>query len=257
MMKKKRPTACFLLRVLRPTLFQVSYSAALAVILRILQLNAKSRRSFAMHASIESIICPEEELTLHRRLLDGDVTAPADLAGIFLAPLIEWLVAKNSAKISPELCAEAAEDALLALMKSPTSFNPERKTRLTAYLRMSAQGDLKNLMAREKRHRQRQISLENVEHFPNGWKYIAKDNDPSLSLQLQEATANAASDIVAKAGIGLPEAETSVLQLMLQGERRTTPFAAVLGILHLPKKDQRAAVKRVKDKLKKRFARGG
>ena len=209
-----------------------------------------------MRASAEIVISPEEELALHRRLIAGDVTAPADLAIIFLAPLIHWLVAKNSAKIPPEMCADAAEDALIALMKSPTSFNPDRSMRLTTYLRMSAQGDLQNLMACEKRHRQKQISLETVELLPNAWKYMAKDNDPSWALQIQEAAANTDSDLVAKACVGLPAAETSVLRLMLQGERRTAPFAAVLGVVHLPKKDQRATVKRVKDKLKKRLERG-
>ncbi len=223
--------------------------------LSICRLTANSRKSYVMHASIESLLCPEEELTLHRRLNDGDATASADLALNFLAPLLHWLVAKNSSKIPPDMCIEAAEDALIALMKSPTSFNPDRGTRLTAYLKMSAQGDLQNLLAREKRHRQRQISLENVEHSPDGWKYIAKDDDPSLRIQEREATAGVGSEMVAKAGVGLSEAETSVLRLMLQGERQTASFAAVLEIAHLPKKDQRAMVKRVKDKLKKRLAR--
>ncbi len=93
--------------------FEVSYSAALYwVVLSICSLTANSRKSYVMHASIESLLCPEEELTLHRRLNDGDATASADLALNFLAPLIHWLVAKNSSKIPPDMCIEAAEDAL-------------------------------------------------------------------------------------------------------------------------------------------------
>ena len=54
---------------------------------------------------------------------------------------------------------------------------------------------------------------------------------------------------------GLSDAESRALDLLLDGERKTAVFAEALGIGHLPMKDQRAEVKRVKDKLKKRIER--
>src|SRR6266446_216030 len=113
-----------------------------------------------MAASVEFLISQEEELALYRRLLDGDVTASADLAKGFLEPLIAWLVGRNSSKVPKDLCVEAAEDAVIALVKSPASFKPARRMRLFAYLRMSAQGDLRNILRREGRERQHEISLE-------------------------------------------------------------------------------------------------
>jgi hypothetical protein len=50
--------------------------------------------------------------------------------------------------------------------------------------------------------------------------------------------------------------EERVLALMLDGERKTLAFAQALGIDQLPKKEQKAKVKRLKDKLKKRIERG-
>src|SRR4051794_5298532 len=85
--------------------------------------------------------------SLHRRLVAGDATAPAELALRFLDPLIAWLRGRN--RVPQEVCVEAAEDAWLALVKSPTTYDPARGKSLEAYLRMSAQGDLANLLRRE------------------------------------------------------------------------------------------------------------
>jgi RNA polymerase sigma factor (sigma-70 family) len=208
-----------------------------------------------MPAPPEYLICEEEERSLHRRLVDRDVTASSDLAHLFLEHLIAWLVEKNSSSVAEELCIEAAEDALIALMKSPASFNPARGKRLGAYLRMSAQGDLRNILQREGRHHEKQIRLEDVELCPRQGKYLIVDNDPLRSLERQEESANATRTIVAAVREGLSEAELRVLDLMLQGERKTAVFAEALGITHLPGNLQRTEVKRAKDKLKKRIER--
>ena len=53
----------------------------------------------------------------------------------------------------------------------------------------------------------------------------------------------------------LTEQEKGVLHLMHEGERRTSVFAQILGIEQLSEVEQRQAVKRVKDRLKRRFER--
>jgi hypothetical protein len=208
-----------------------------------------------MPAPAEYPISKEEEHILHRRLADGDITAPADLVHLFLDHLVAWLVEKNSTRIPKELCIDAAEDALIALVKSPASFNSARGKRLAAYLRMSAQGDLRNILRREGRHHGNQIRLDDVELSREAGKYLAVDDDPSLPLELQEESAHATRTVVSPVRDGLTKAELRALDLMLQGERKTAVFAKALGIEHLPAKDQRAEVKRVKGKIKKRIER--
>ncbi len=210
---------------------------------------------FGMAASNEHLISEEEEQALHRRLLDGDVTASADLATTFLDPLITWLMGRNSRDIPKDLCVEAAEDAVIALVKCPTSFKPSRRMRLFAYLCMSAQGDLRNILRREGRERQHEISLEDVELSGQAGKYLAEDGDQLRLLEIQEERTKVAEEVVSPARDGLTEAELRALDLVLQGERKTAVFAEVLGIAHLPTKVQRTEVKRVKDKLKKRIER--
>ena len=126
---------------------------------------------------VEFLISEEDEQALHQRLIDHDLTAFDDLARIFLDSLIAWLVDTNSADIAEELCVEAAEDALIALVKSPSSFDRARKKRLADYLRMSAQGDLRNILQREGRHRKK--CLHEVELSSVSGKYLAVNDDCS------------------------------------------------------------------------------
>lgn len=208
------------------------------------------------------VLSPEEEQALHRRLAAGDNMAFADLAMRYLDPLIRWLRTNNLATVPEEMCITAAEDALLALVKSPLSFKPSRKVRLEAYLRMSAQGDLKNALQREKRHRHGRISIKNVELSGLAGKYSRGDDEPwgddepCLALQIQEAVDKAYRDVPESMRDGLTEGEMQFFMLMERGERKTVVLAKAIGADHLPKSEQAVIVKRTKDKLKKRKQRG-
>jgi RNA polymerase sigma-70 factor (ECF subfamily) len=207
-----------------------------------------------MNGSPDSLPSPKDQLALHQRLVEGDSTASSDLAGVFLDHLIDHLV-QNNRKIPSDFCEQAAGDALIALFKNPRSFNPTRGRSLSAYLEMSAQGDLQNLLRQERRHHRRRQSLESVELSPQAGKYLGKEEDPSLPLQIEEEVESAKVQVLPAIGIGLTDGELRVLDLMLKGERRTSVFAQAYGISHLPKKEQKAEIKRVKDKLKNRLKR--
>ena len=202
---------------------------------------------------------PEDELRLHRRVVDGDPTSTADLAEQYLDLLVAWLRERNDRKLRHEFLVEAAEDALISLMKSPTSFVAERNKSmhpLFAYLCMSARRDLLNILAREKRQCEGQTSLDSVELLPDGWKYHGNANDPSTPLQNREELAHGDQTILEPTRDGLSAEEREALHLMVHGERKTAVFARTLHIEHLPQPQQRREVKRVKDKLKKRIKRG-
>jgi RNA polymerase sigma-70 factor (ECF subfamily) len=195
----------------------------------------------------------EEALRLYQRLLDADPTAPSDLAAAYLEPLVLWLNEHNRG-VAPEFCIEAAEDAVLALIRRPDAYRPDRLG-LEAYLRMAAQGDLRNLLRGERRHHRHREPWEVVELSPGGGKYSWQE-DPSLPLQIAEEQ-RAAQSVPDSVREGLSEPETRVLELMLRGERKTSAYAAAYGIGHLPVEEQRREVKRVKDRLKKRWERAG
>jgi RNA polymerase sigma-70 factor (ECF subfamily) len=194
----------------------------------------------------------EQELLLHQRLVERDVLAPSDLAAAYLDHLITWLVSRYP-KIREELCQEAAEEAILALIRNPQSYNPERQT-LPVYLHISARGDLLNLCQKGKALAEKQESWETVEQSPQAGKYLGCHDDPSLPLQIAEELV-IANEQLASVRKGLSEGESAVLDLVLSGERGTAEYVKALKITHLPKGEQDKEVKRAKAKVNKRLER--
>jgi RNA polymerase sigma-70 factor (ECF subfamily) len=197
----------------------------------------------------------EPERALHRRLMEQDPTAPDDVAVAFLEPLIGWLAARNP-RLHNDLISEAAEEAILTLIRNPGVYDPHRGG-LESYLRMSAQGDLRNLLSRESRHHIGRVPLEVVEHSDKAGNYLGRDDDPSLRMRMQEQLEGLGSTVPPCVWEGLTAPETLVLKLMLRGERSTDVFAEAYGVADRPLRERRRIVKQVKDRLKKRIERAG
>src|SRR5437879_2530008 len=107
----------------------------------------------------------DEGLRLYQHLCAGVATAPPDFANFFLPPLRAWLEQHNR-KVAPDLCQDAADRAVMALILNPSAYD-RRRSDLTSYLRMSAQGDLRNLLAQEARHHRGRVALRVVELSPD------------------------------------------------------------------------------------------
>lgn len=183
----------------------------------------------------------EELFALHRA---GDGSATAAFAANAIRVLVAWLSHRNPT-IDDHLIGQAIHQAVLDVLKKPTSFEP-RRSPLIAYLRMAAQGDLRNLLRSEKRHRH--IQLVDVELLPDAGKYLGRDEEPLLRLYVEEAEPPIEPD-------GLNEAEQQALVLIREGERSTSEFASVMGWSDRSVGEQRDLVKKLKDRLKKRVER--
>lgn len=206
-----------------------------------------------MHDPPHSPLSAEDALHLHRRLLERDPVGPADFAVAFLNPLIAWLHATHSS-VDPMACAEAAGEAIVGFLNNPTGYDPQRLG-VEAFLRMAAQRDLQNLLRKERRHQRNRRDWNVVEQAPEDGKYLRRDDDPSLPLQIEEAKQRQAlPDAVWQQ---LTDVERRVWEQMQQGERRNSVFAVILGVTHLSADEQRREVKHVKDRLKKRMQRAG
>jgi len=158
--------------------------------------------------------------------------------------------------ISEDIRIEAAEDAILALIRKPDSYSPERHA-LEVYLRMSARGDLRNLLNKERRHFKGRVPWENVELSADAGKYLGRNDDPSLPLRLAEEKENSLSAIPDSVRRKLSEKDLRALELLLQKERRNGVYAELYGLLHLPAEEQERTVKRHKDRLKNVLKRAG
>jgi DNA-directed RNA polymerase specialized sigma24 family protein len=189
----------------------------------------------------------DSDLGLHERLLSGDPTAPAEIAETYLPSLVAYMTSRFPRTGDPHLAETAADDAMLDFLRRPEKYDPT-KMDLHRYLRMSARYDLLNLVARQKR----QLPPEGVrivELDAPGAEHEVRDD---TALSVEEQTAILASPVWQQLRAIVPNpTDQEIVLLMMEDVRPTSQYAAVLGITHLPPKEQARAVKRNKDRLKK------
>jgi|SRR5687768_869314 len=186
---------------------------------------------------------------IHARMLAGDPVASSDLAEAAIDPLFAALRTKHPNLQGENLLEDAVTDAFMSYAKDPSQYDPTRRG-LLGYLLMSAEGDLLNALAKQKRRSSREASLEVVEVGRVVRNVFSSDEDPARRIdaeRLQHQLDQAITDPV----------DRELLQLLMNGERDTEAFARVLGLLDLTPEDQRREVKRHKDRIKKRLGRLG
>jgi len=201
-------------------------------------------------------VSPDPHIALNQRLLEGDPTAPADVAEELLQPLVTRLRHAFPNLAQDEVLLDSVVDAVLSYSERPGQFDPSKAT-LLGYLVMSAKGDVLNALARRRKRAVREVSLQVVEDSPRARKLISEHGHVASADDV--VIERFESERLAKhirAAARSPE-DGRVLQLLVNGERRTERFAAVLGVDHLARAEQRRVVKQVKDRLKKRLERMG
>lgn len=178
----------------------------------------------------------DEERELLTQLNTGTPTAREEIAARFLPLLTQFL--ERAFPHAAEHYGDAADRALMDFLCFPARFDPARSG-LGTYLRMAARGDLANLVEQERRAR-RGFSLDAVAE-PVDRRNIMRDEelDPRLVAALKT----------------LDAAEQTAFELMSDGIRETPAFVNHLGLAHLTAGEQVVAVKRIKDRVKKRLAR--
>lgn len=193
---------------------------------------------------------PDHEL--HRLLLEGDPTASARIAERHWTRLIERLNAHFPNV--PDLVEDAVCQALTNYFLRPTIYDPNRSS-LSAFLFMAARANLINLLAAEKRRLKYEVvdldqDESDVALNESGAEYLADETTNPERLDLDQGELEVRIQQV------LPDPrDREILALMMDGERRTAAFAQLLGITSLPLAEQKALVKRHKDRIKQRLRR--
>ena len=190
---------------------------------------------------------------LHSRLLQQDPVAPSEFAETFLNELVRRLRAKASSGYDETLLLDAASDALLDYVKHPSKFDPSKSAILT-YLTMAAYGDLLNMIAKEQRRQRREVPLQVVEE-------TLSDGNNTIELEnrvLDGITGTERDELLRRVAETFPdESDRKLLNLMMDGERKTVEYSNILGIQTLALDEQRKIVKRHKDRITKRLQRLG
>lgn len=173
-----------------------------------------------------------------RRLFEDPDTA-AEFAALVLPPLVVGLADRNR-RTHPDDVATAAGDAVLAFLKRPTAYDPDRLP-LASYLLLIAKRRLLNRLAAESRHHAGRIPWDCVELGVAGRNDQGGEgcdfDGPELAAVRSQFT----------------DGERRVFELMRDGERRAEAFAEALGVTGDP--DREALVKRAKDRIKARLKR--
>lgn len=193
-------------------------------------------------------------LELHGRLLGQDPTVPGQVCVAFLDPLQAWL-GRKFPFVDEHLRQGAVHDALVDYLGHPHQFDPARAD-LGGFLRLVARRDLLNQLRRERRHQELRLAWILVEDGEDGGNLHGGADDPPLLLVREEESA-AARQLIQRVREGCSPEERLVLELMLEGERRTEVYARALGLESRPLEEQEREVKCLKDRLKKRIERGG
>lgn len=150
---------------------------------------------------------------------------------------------------------DAAVDAILNYAERPSQFDPA-KSSLLGYLTLSARGDLLNALEAQKSRWTHEESLENVDFADFDRKIKSMSNESAMLADDIAVDNLAARRLLSqlRAAADTPR-DLAILQLMINGEKRTEIFAQALGLTELSLQAQKSSVKRHKDRLKKRLQR--
>src|SRR5438132_7157882 len=122
-------------------------------------------------------------------------------------------------------------------MKNPAQVD-EKKRGLVGYLLMSAEGDLKNALAKGKREKSKEISLDDVEvELIEGNKPIDESHPRLIVSQKMRGQLNQ---------IFKNDRDRKLVRLVLDGARATADFVEVLRLQNISTQEQRREVKRHK-----------
>lgn len=199
---------------------------------------------------------PEQSIEMgyafHQRLLQGDVTATAEIAEHFMEQITISLQKRFPQLDDPHMIDEAVTDAILNYFERPEQYIPSKRS-LGGYLYMSARGDLLNLLNQEKNEAHQVALTEIVELSDSDSEHGVEVQD---DFDLETWVLNQNSPVWQWLPHILPDPiDQEFVLLMMDGIRETSAYADVLGILDRPSKEQAAIVKRHKDRLKKKLQR--
>ena len=187
---------------------------------------------------------------LHQRMVRRDPTAFAEIAERYLPSVTDKLTKRYSTLYDPDLINTAVVDAFYNYLDKPERYNPEKGS-LVNYLLISAEGDLRNLLARDKKKNyipldeDVELSDGNGEHIVETAILTSEDNVEELVI----AKTSLVWDLIRK---NLPDLkDQEICKLLMENIRATEEFSKILGLQNLSIEEQRSIVKRHKDRIKK------
>jgi DNA-directed RNA polymerase specialized sigma24 family protein len=190
------------------------------------------------------------EMELHTAVREKKDIALSKLDKMYGHQIAQILKYKyqTAAKRDETLLFVAVNEALLGYYNNPDTFNPE-KYKLFSFLLVAADRDLQNILLKEQKHLNRKDLPEDVELQENFWNTIIKPHGSTDDTIQLEETMTTIQNVIERL---FPNEKDIILAYMvLAHERETEPYSEVLEIEDLTMSEQRAEVKKHKDRIKK------
>lgn len=192
----------------------------------------------------------------HCSLLEGDPTAPDRVARASLEQLVVD-VERRFRNVPADFLEQATIDAVWEYLRHPERCRGTSSESVYAYLRSIAQNKVLDALRRDRRRQSREEAW--VQQMADEAEPEAVElRDAATTVEQDEETAAREAALAEIMEALDSEVDRRLLQLRLSGERKTSAFAEVLGIVNLPASEQRKVVKQNKDRIDKivRRARG-
>jgi hypothetical protein len=195
---------------------------------------------------------PEVDLfrALHERLLHGDRVAAEELARLLL-PRLVGEVARRFPRTDEQIVSDGVIDAVMDYCACPEQFDAGKDVPLERFLANAAWRNVSNLLVGERRRKRREKRAGGEKHEAD----VALDPSArNIRREEQEQLDQRRAAILE--GLDDPK-DKEIMTLVLQGVKDTATYAPLLDVAHLPIRQQRAEVKRRKDRITRFLRRKG
>jgi RNA polymerase sigma-70 factor (ECF subfamily) len=186
----------------------------------------------------------EKTIVLHNEMLAGRPTASARLVEL-LQPRICRALAKKFFNVNDkDLIQTAAQDAVLYYLMAPDKFDANRSS-LLGFVWRRAYHNVLNLL-KENSRQNKFVELDETQ--------TVYSNETSDGKTIEQFLIDDEQDdlFYKRLSVLLPDSvDRTILELMMNNERETILFAAVLNISDESPEEQRVIVKKHKDRIKK------
>jgi hypothetical protein len=191
---------------------------------------------------------------LHQRMIGRDPIAFAEIAESYLPLVTDKLAKRYPTLYDPDLINTAVVDAFYSYLDKPERYRPEKGS-LVNYLLISAEGDLRNLLARDKNKNYIPLD-EDVELSEVNGEYIVETAILNSEDNVEELVIAKTSLVWGLIKEHLPDLrDQEICKLLMENIRETEEFSKILGLQDLSIEEQRVIVKRHKDRIKKTLLR--
>ena len=224
---------------MRPTCKQFSTFAAKASLIRSHQRAPQNESQVSKRRASETITCAKD---LHFRILAGDSAAVSELLQSFAPTLIRRL-RQTFTRVSEVHIVDGVDEAVVDYVLRPTQYDSHIGVSLFRYLYWASRRNVLDYIRSESRRRGRERAYAELITATNGDDHCAQ-----RSRQLEQVM-DLCNDVT------WSSRDQRTLHRFLEGERNPAVLASVLGVSNRSPHEQRAEIKRFKDRVIKRLRR--